>query len=227
MILLFPVLLLLFLVLGLWLAHKGGLLAQSKYQHKFAYVGGFAIVFSLIFGDEIYTWASWHHMCDTKGGVHIYKKVPVEGFLYDVGAVDGIAADFFTREGYKYKYIEGKYSKNYGINRDKLYRYELDEVGKVVKNEIEKPQSQYVYKIETVNHSHFIWSYSSTIRNVKTNELIGIDQTFGTKGGLVMKFLRYITGAEFEGSADYCHFYSEDVIKAAIPSFENTNGEVK
>lgn len=37
----------------------------------------------LVFGDEVFGHYYWHYLCETKGGLHVYKKVPVEGFWYN------------------------------------------------------------------------------------------------------------------------------------------------
>lgn len=215
MILLFPFLLLFFFVIGLWLAHKGGRWAYKKYHHIFAYLGGFLLVLVLVFGDEVFGHYYWRHLCETKGGLHVYKKVPVEGFWYDGHLTFG--KDFLNQG---YQYVESKYAY-YDKDIDKPYRFTIDTSGQLVYARIDKPRSEFIYKYETVNYPHFIWSYASTIRNIKTNELIGINQDFGTHGGVVIKFLRHLTGAEFEGSADYCGINYSDVVKATIPPIQS------
>ena len=97
----------------------------------------------------------------------------------------------------------------------------MDASGKLIYTQINEPQSKYMYRQEIVSYPHFVWSFQSTIRLVKTNELIGVSRRFGTHGGVVMKFLRRITGAEFEGSADYCGVNYSDVIKATIPPIQS------
>jgi|GEM_PF-3765788 len=218
MILLFPFLLLFFYVIGLWLAHKGGRWAYKKYHHVFAYLGGFVLVLVLVFGDEVFGHYYWRYLCETKGGLHVYKKVPVEGFWYNDGDL-GNAKEFL---GQGYQYIEGSYAY-YDKDRSKPYRFTMDATDKLIYTQINEPQSKYMYRHEIVSYPHFVWSYQSTIRLVKTNELIGINRDFGTHGGVVMKFLRHITGAEFEGSGDYCGINYSDVIKATIPPMQTKN----
>jgi hypothetical protein len=218
MILLFPFLIILFIALGLLFAHIGGSWAYEKYQHTLAYFAGFAIVLVLVFGDEVFGHLYWQHLCKTEGGLHVYKKVPVEGFLYNDGSGELTFAKEFLDKGYQY--VEGRYAY-YDKDRSKPYRFTLDASGELVYTQINEPQSKYMYKHETVSYPHFVWSYQSTIRLVKTNELIGIHRDFGTHGGVVMKFLRHLTGAEFEGSADYCGINYSDVINATIPPIQS------
>lgn len=222
MILLFPVLLVLFLVLGLWLAHRGGWWAYKKYHHVFAYIGGFALVLVLVFGDEVFGHYYWQHLCKTEGGLHVYKKVPVDGFWYDEGAADSVAADFFRRKGYEYSYIEGKYSRNYGKDSNKLYRYSLDDSKHMIRTEITTPKSFYIYTDESVSYPHFIWGHNATVRDVKNRELIGVHRLIGYKGGVIRRALLKFVGAQ-EGSASYCGNDGGSVIKAAIPPIQSKN----
>lgn len=220
MILLFPFLLLFFYVIGLWFAHKGGRWAYKKYHHFFAYIGGFLLVSVLVFGDEVFGHYYWRHLCETKGGLHVYKKVPVEGFLYNGPFDIGFAKEFLFRG---YRYIEGIEEKGYDYKsgRGQLYRYKLNSNKEVTSSPIDEPQSRYMYTNETVKYPHFIWGYDITIRDVQTNELIGVERRLGYQGGVVKKALYDFVGAQ-EGSANYCGD-GGNVINATIPPMHTKN----
>lgn len=226
MILLFPVLLLLFLVFGLWLAHKGGRWAYKKYHHILAYIGGFALVLVLVFGDEVFGHYYWQHLCKAESGLHVYKKVPVEGFLYNGGPFDKPYAKEFLDRGYQY--IEGIEEKGYDYKtgRGQVYRYELNNNKEITNLPIDELRSRYVYTNETVQYPHFVWGYDHAIKDVQTKELIGVQSLIGYRGSVVIKFLRHLTGAEFEGSAAYCGHgvFGSSVIRATIPPIKLKNG---
>ena len=85
MFLLFPFLLLGYLLLGFKVSRAGARWAGRRFQSRLAPWVVFAVLFAVFFGDEIYGYWYWQHLCKTEGGLHVYKRVPAEGFWYKRG----------------------------------------------------------------------------------------------------------------------------------------------
>lgn len=214
MFLLFLPLLLLYVVGGLFVVCWGARWAGRRFQSRFAYGGAFILIFAAVFGDEIYGYAYWQHLCSTQGGQHVYKRVPVEGFREAGKTNDGIAEEFL-RKGYAY--VESGHYRDHGEKRGQLYRYTLGN-GHVVRTPISDSQSRYIRSENiAVPYPHYIWAYEIYIKDQSTGELLSVNRSFGYKGATIVRALRAITGANFEGSASYCGEFSGNQLIDTIP----------
>lgn len=205
MLLIFPVLLLVYLLLGLGISIGVARWSGKRFQSRLAAWAVFAVLFASFFGDEIYGYWHWQHLCKTEGGLHVYKRVPVEGFFIGDGSVGSGTAREYLKPTYSgrnslYKFVEGK-------NNNLLHRYSAgpgDEFD-IQDEVIDKPSSLYAMSEQKVTYGlHHAWSNERSIYNMVTRERIGITRDFGYQGATVIRFLRAITGADREGSGSYC-----------------------
>jgi hypothetical protein len=204
MLLIFPVLLLGYLLLGLAVSVGVARWSGRRLQSRIAPWLVFTVLFTVFFGDEIYGYWHWQHLCKTQGGLHVYKRVPVEGFFKDGNIGTGTAREYLKPtpggRGNLYRFVEGK--KN-----NRLYRYRAgpgDEFDIQVEA-IDKPSSVYAMSEKAAFYDlHHAWSNERSIYNMATQERIGIARSFGYQGATVVSFLRAVTGADREGSASYC-----------------------
>jgi hypothetical protein len=81
MFLLFLTLLLLYVVGGLFIIFWGARWAGKRFQSLFAYGGAFVLIFAAVFGDEVYGYAYWQHLCSTQGGSIFTKGCRWKDFL--------------------------------------------------------------------------------------------------------------------------------------------------
>lgn len=204
MLLIFPVLLLGYLLFGLGISIGVARWSGRRFQSKLAPWAVFAVLFAIFFGDEIYGYWHWQHLCKTEGGLHVYKRIPVEGFFKDGNIGAGTAREYlkptYGGRSSLYGFVEGK-------NKDRVYRYRAgpgDEFDIQVEV-IDKPSSLYAMSEKMVFYGlHHAWSNERSIYNMATQERIGIARSFGYQGATVVRVLRAITGADREGSASYC-----------------------
>lgn len=202
MLLIFPVLLLGYLLLGLAISVGFARWSGRRLQSRIAPWLVFTVLFTVFFGDEIYGYWHWQHLCKTQGGLHVYKRVPVEGFLYEAGSADVVAKDFFERG---YRYVEGRHSKDYDEKAGRLYRYTRGDDGQVNRVMINQPQSHHVYSDKSsVLYPHYAWAYETYIKDSLTGELLGVGRQFGYRGATVVRYFRVITGADGPGSSESC-----------------------
>lgn len=205
MLLIFPVLLLAYLFLGLAVSVCIARWPGRRLHSRVAPWLVFSALLTVFFGDEIYGYWNWRHLCKTKGGLHIYKQVPVKGFLINgESAGPGTVREYLkpTYDGRNslYKFVEGK-------NDNRLHRYSAgtgDEFN-IQEEAIDKPSSLYAMSEQVISYGlHHAWSVERSIYNMATQERIGIARSFGYQGATVVSFLRAVTGADREGSASYC-----------------------
>lgn len=205
MFLLFPFLLLGYLLLGLGTSIGIARWAGKQFRSRFVAVLAFAALFAIFFGDEIYGYWHWRHLCNTQGGLHVYKQVPVEGFFINDGKVGAGTAREYLRPTYGgsesfYKFVEGK-------SNNQLHRYSAGQEGELAIQDIviDKPSSLYAMSERKISYGlRHAWSYEWAIYDMTTQERIGIARRFGYQGATVIMFFRAITGADKEGSANYC-----------------------
>jgi hypothetical protein len=179
----------------------------------------FAVLFVSFFGNEIYGYWNWQHLCKTEGGLHIYKQIPVDGFFIDGSVGTGSAREYLkpTYGGRRnlYKFVESE-------NNNQLHRYSAgpgDEFD-IQDEVIDKPSSLYTMSEKVVFYGlHHVWSNERSIYNMTTQERLGTARSFGYQGATVVRFLRKITGADREGSASYCGD-TRGFPEAAIPPIQ-------
>jgi hypothetical protein len=202
MLLIFPVLLLGYLLLGLIVSIGVARWSSSRFQSKFAPWAVFAVLFALFFGDEIYGYWHWQNLCKTEGGLHVYKRVPVEGFRYMGGSAD-VAADGFLKSGYGF--LEGTYSGDYDDKAGRLYRYSPAGDGQLNRTMITQLKSRFTFSSDSaVPYPHYAWAYETYIKDSLSGEMLGVGRQFGYRGATVVRYFRAITGADREGSSESC-----------------------
>lgn len=196
MILFFFPLLVVYLLVGLLLCVAVGWLIARKSGSKVLAVSGFAVVFLVMFGWEIYGYLYWRKSCWSDAGLHVYKAVPpVEGFYYgkDSGLNEEVA-EYYLSKGYRY--VEGQALEGY-----LRYEYHGSEISKVPVNEL---VSQYAFVKRAYDLRGYIWVVEYAVVERSSGEVIGALRNIGYKGAVVVRFFRRITGADYEGSASYC-----------------------
>lgn len=196
MILFFFPLLVVYLLVGLLLCVAVGWLIARKSGSKVLAVSGFAVVFLVVFGWEIYGYLYWRKSCWSDAGLHVYKAVPpVAGFLDDEDHnFDERDADYFISKGYAY--VEGKTPEGY-------LRYERNgtEISKISVGEL---VSQYAFVKRIYDLRGHVWVVEYAVVERASGEVVGALRDIGYKGSFVVRFFRRITGADYEGSASYC-----------------------
>ncbi|TCV82365.1 hypothetical protein [Sulfurirhabdus autotrophica] len=220
MFLLFPFLLLGYLLLGLAVSRAGTRWAGRRFQSRLVPWVVFVVLFTVFFGDEIYGYWHWQYLCRSEGGLHVYKSVPVEGFFINDNSVGvGTAREYLKpiygeRSGL-YKFVEGR-------NDGHLHRYSAGSKGEFdIQDEvIDKPSVLYAMSEQSiVSRPNYIWSVERSIYNMTNQERMGIARSFGYQGSTIIRFLRVITGANKEGSANYCGD-TRGFIEAVIPPIQ-------
>lgn len=201
MLLIFPVLLLSYLLLGLAVSIGIARWAGRRFQSRIAPWVVFPVLFALFFGDEIYGYWHWQHLCKTEGGLHVYKRVPVEGFREN-GLSEGFAREYLQRG---YRFVEGTDYRDYGEHRGQLYRYTLGVNEQVNRTAVRQPQSRFVRSSAyPVVYPHYSWANETYIKDSLTDELLSVGREFGYRGATVIRYLRAITGADGPGSSESC-----------------------
>lgn len=224
MLLFFPILLFGYFVLGLGVSVIGARWARRRFQSKAAPWVAFVLLFAVFFGDEIHGYWHWRHLCKTEGGLHVYKRVPVEGFR-EKGLSKGFAAEYLRRG---YRFVEGTDYQEYGEHREQLYRYTLDANEQVHRTAIEQPQSRFVRSSAyPVIYPHYSWANETYIKDSLTDELLGVGRTFGYRGATVFRYLRAITGADGPGSSESCGDNNSSLLLSkTIPPIQHNPKEI-
>ena len=132
----------------------------------------------------------------------------MEGFFIEGEVGAGVAREYLKLSIYKphelYRFVEGEES-------GQLYRYTAgsDEEFDIKKEPISKPSSKYAYStMRIIQYPHYVWS---------------MERSFGYKGATIIRFMRKVTGANFEGSSDYCGGGSSLLIIQTLPPIGSSN----
>ena len=201
MLLIFPVLLLGYLLLGLGISIGVARWSGRRFQSKVAPWAVFALLFAIFFGEEIYGYWHWQHLCKTQGGLHVFKRVPVEGFREN-GLSEGFAGEYI-RKGYRF--VEGTDYRDYDEKAGRLYRYTLRGDGQVNRVMITQLQSRFAFSSDSaVPYPHYAWAHETYIKNSLSGEMLAVGRQFGYRGATIIRYLRAITGADREGSSESC-----------------------
>lgn len=145
------------------------------------------LVFFLIpTADDFIGRSYYKHLCGTRGGIKVYKTVPVEGYLNSISGSGAFAEDALKRG---YRYMDEDYYREQG----KLFRYVLDKGDKLLKKPIQSASSKYVfYKKTNSNFSFGIINKQYIVENRITGERLGLGEAFSYFGGWVAKIPRRI-----------------------------------
>lgn len=201
MLLIFPVLLLGYLLLGLGVSIGVARWSGRRFQSRVAPWLVFSVLFTVFFGDEIYGYWHWQHLCKTEGGLHVYKRVPVEGFRVD-GLSEGFAGEHLQRG---YRFVEGTDYRDYDDKAGRLYHYALAGDGHVSRTMTTQLQSRFTFSSDSaVPYPHYAWAHETYIKDSLSGEMLGVGRQFGYRGATVVRYLRAITGADREGSSESC-----------------------
>lgn len=147
----------------------------------------------------------------------------MEGFFIEGEVGAGVAREYLKLSIYKphelYRFVEGEES-------GQLYRYTAgsDEEFDIKKEPISKPSSKYAYStMRIIQYPHYVWSIEYFIYDLADKSLIGMERSFGYKGATIIRFMRKVTGANFEGSSDYCGGGSSLLIIQTLPPIGSSN----
>lgn len=227
MLLLFPFLALGYVGLALAASYWGARWAGQRFRSRTAAVVGFAVVLTSFLGDEVYGYWHWQRLCETKGGSRVYERVPVAGFFIDGPISEGVAREHLKKSRmHKQRPV---YSFVEGVESGQAYRFTAvgddDDPFAIKKVTVDTIASQYGYVVNPrVEYPGRVWAMEATVYDMTSKEVIAVSRSLGYKGGAVMRLLRGITGANFEGSASYCGTGAAPLVQQAIPpSLPRTN----
>lgn len=225
MLLIFPVLVLGYFLLGLAISVGVARWSGRRLQSRVAPWLVFTVLFTVFFGDEIYGYWYWQHLCKTEGGLHVYKRVPVGGFREN-GLSEGFAREYLQRG---YHFVEGTDYRDYGEHRGQLYRYTLGANEQVNRIAVQQPQSRFVRSSTyPVFYPHYSWANETYIKDSVTDELLGVGREFGYRGATVIRYLRAITGADGPGSSESCGDNNSSLLLAkTIPPIQSNLKELR
>jgi len=152
------------------------------------------VIMSILFADSYAGYYYWRYLCDTKGGMNVFKTVSVSG--YEDRAVRRLEfAKQILHKGYDF--IEGEYYLEPG----KLFRYHLDENGEVLRDLVVTPRSKYILKREQDESPLGVVTYDYIIQSRRNGDVLAKGGMFGYLGGWLIRATRKLTG--FSGGS-YC-----------------------
>lgn len=222
MFLLFPFLLLGYLLLGLAVSRAGTRWAGRRFQSRLVPWVVFVVLFTAFFGDEIFGYWHWQYLCRNEGGLHVYKRVPVEGFYIDGRVGEGLVREYLKINHFRshpvYQFVEG-------VESNQLYRYSDvsgDEFA-IRKEPIAKMSSEYAYSPNNIIlYPPHVWAIEEFVYDLTNKNKMGMMRSFGYKGATIVRFFRKLTGANYEGSAEYCGSGEGLLVNQAIPPIIST-----
>lgn len=110
----------------------------------------------------------FNNLCETEGGLKIYKTVEgVEGFYYEPGA----SPSGEVLRTYGYKFVEGAAG-------GATYRYTLSVNGKIVRDDIAQPISRYSVKSERYPPRWNTVRHQKVVEDRQTKEILAIRTQF-------------------------------------------------
>lgn len=151
----------------------------SNKKARYVVIGIFVLIPTW---DIVPGWVYLKYLCQTEGGIKIYKSVEnVEGFR-DTTTL-GIVDDGLKKYGYKF--IEGKNA-----------RYSLGSDGKVTKLDFDKPLSRYVIKGDESYKSLplTLFKQERIILDEHTGEILATMKHLGSYGGWLKKTMSPLLG---------------------------------
>lgn len=188
-----------------------------KRLSKRNWIAGAALVLvgAAVFGEEIFTFLNWQYKCRSEAGVHVYTRVPVSGFLMDGAVSKGVAREFLGKGTYGREMI---YDFVEGYESGKLHRYTSIDGGRGVAAEVvTEIKSAYGLSVAKIDgYPRSPWKISRVVYELYSGNVAGESKRFGYHGGLIISYLRRMSGADKEGSASYCGV-GRGLISGAIP----------
>jgi hypothetical protein len=175
--------LLVLVLIGLyvWVAYK------VARRVKLAWAKALVVLVALLIptADAVYGRVKLKQICEAEAGLKIYKAVTgVEGFEM----TGFLPKDFWLKE-FGYKFVEGR-------NFDgSLARLSLDDKGNVVEDKNPFRKSKYRYDQESVQTTvaHIVLSHYF-VRDINTNETLGVYNNFVFLGGWVERAMAALYG---------------------------------
>ncbi len=131
------------------------------------------------------------HLCDTEGGLKVYRVVEgVEGFMEQ-----GATTDYWVKN-YGYQFTESKTStgNNYRFSRQN---------GKIIVEENIVPKSKYLVKFESRGADNLFGRSVYLIEEINSKELLAIDFAIFFGGGWAERFLAQFSDAG-AGNVAFC-----------------------
>ena len=135
--------------------------------------------------DVVPGWFYLWYLCETEGGVKVFKSVEnVDGFLDK--SQNMLGRDAVMKYGYKF--MEG------GEGGAQLYRYSIDQNGKLQREKIDEPISK--YGVQSADH-HLPFNttkYEHTIVDLQTQEKLAVSIKLYRAGNWVQKIAEPLLG---------------------------------
>jgi hypothetical protein len=205
LLLLYPFLLLLYVVGGFILCVCLGLYLGRKTSSALLGIVIFCAGFALLYGHEIYEHYKWENLCKTAGSF-VYKTVKSDNFFYDDQPHNETHYERALKKGLThdgeigFEYVEGRlYSSKLGDHQ--IYRFSLDEAENLVYVPVDHPNSRYAFRSEIIKASPYISENVLKIVDIERNQPISLRRRFSTRGGPVLTSLKsFFSGLGSTGS---------------------------
>jgi len=174
-----------YLIMVLFYVISAGLVALLWYPSrrwqgwKYVILPIAVVILALPWADEVYIAWRFHELCKD-AGIHVYRKVEVEGFYNDVMPVE--------MNGYQFMEQKSNWENN-------IVRIEKNEDGKRIQTYVDKPSARYHYKYSANNEDMGLQLEKSewVVIDSNNNEVLGRETIFkrypGWVEGLWLRFL--------------------------------------
>lgn len=156
--------------------------ALSSKKSKYIVIAVFVLIPTW---DVVPGWLYLQHLCQAEGGVKIYRSVEnVDGFLDK--SQNMLGRDAVMKYGYKF--MEG------GEGGPQLYRYSIDQNGKLQREKIDEPTSK--YGVQSTDHRLLfnITKYEHTIVDLQTQEKLAVSVKLYRAGNWLQKIAKPLLG---------------------------------
>lgn len=149
--------------------------------------------------DVVPGWLYFRHLCETDGGVKVYKSVAnVEGFLDK--SQNMLGRDAVMKYGYKF--MEG------GEGDDRIYRYTINQDGQLAREKIEETISKYRVQRTDEYLPFNITKYEYSIVDIRTQEKFATSISFYLAGNWVQNKMKpLLGGGAYCPSQQLTHIY--------------------
>lgn len=177
-------------LLGLyvWGAYKAVALAKPRWAKVLVTL----VIILIPTADAVYGRIRLRQMCETEGGLHIYRVVEgAEGF----DDPESVPYEQWLKED-GYKFVEGV---EIGGKRSRLRR---QQDGKLIREVGISPISEYIYEMDPGNYRNIYDRSGSQVRVRNTGEILSRDINVNYAGGWFERFVNGIYAAR--GTAGTC-----------------------
>jgi hypothetical protein len=157
----------------------------------------FLAVLCAPFFDDMYGRYNVKRLCDSQGGLKVFKTVE------NVEGVQLAGADEITLRAMGYRFVESVSEKFGGSYQLPPTRYSLDVSGRVLIEKNITPRARYAYQRRDTGLGNHIRQQDQLIMDLQVNEVLARNTNFLFPGGW---FLRYVHGGYGGGPGADCGF---------------------